>query len=48
MLIVMQMVILYLKYKIQQRENLKTGAWCYYNNNPENRLKFGKIYNCVQ
>ncbi len=26
-------------------ENLKTGAWCYYDNNPENRLKYGKIYN---
>lgn len=26
-------------------ENLRTGAWCYYNNNPENGLKYGKIYN---
>lgn len=26
-------------------ENLKTGAWCYYNNDPENGTKYGKIYN---
>jgi uncharacterized protein (TIGR02145 family) len=24
---------------------LKTGAWCYYNNDPENGKKFGKLYN---
>jgi uncharacterized protein (TIGR02145 family) len=26
-------------------ENLKTGAWCYYNNVHENGKKFGKLYN---
>ena len=26
-------------------EHLKTGAWCYYNNELENGLKYGKIYN---
>ena len=26
-------------------ENLKTGAWCYYNNDSDNGKKFGKIYN---
>ena len=26
-------------------ENLKTGAWCYYDNDPENGGKFGKLYN---
>lgn len=26
-------------------ENLKTGAWCYYNNDPENGKIFGKLYN---
>lgn len=26
-------------------KNLKTGAWCYYNNDPENGLIYGKIYN---
>lgn len=26
-------------------ENLKTGAWCYYNNDPENGKFFGKLYN---
>ncbi len=26
-------------------ENLKTGAWCYYNNNPEDGKRLGKIYN---
>lgn len=25
--------------------NLKTGAWCYYKNNPENGNKYGKLYN---
>jgi uncharacterized protein (TIGR02145 family) len=25
--------------------NLTTGAWCYYENNPENGEKFGKLYN---
>jgi uncharacterized protein (TIGR02145 family) len=25
--------------------NLKTGAWCYYNNNIENGKKFGRLYN---
>ncbi|NCQ18127.1 MAG: hypothetical protein COZ80_01360 [Ignavibacteria bacterium CG_4_8_14_3_um_filter_37_9] len=24
---------------------LKTGAWCYYDNDPENGKKFGKLYN---
>ena len=26
-------------------ESLKTGAWCNYNNNPENGTKHGKLYN---
>jgi uncharacterized protein (TIGR02145 family) len=26
-------------------EQLKTGAWCYYNNDPENGKLFGKLYN---
>ncbi len=26
-------------------DNLKTGAWCYYDNDPINGLKYGKIYN---
>lgn len=25
--------------------NLSIGAWCYNNNNPENGVKFGKLYN---
>lgn len=25
--------------------NLSTGAWCYYDNNPENGRKYGKLYN---
>jgi uncharacterized protein (TIGR02145 family) len=25
--------------------NLKTGAWCYYDNKPENGKKYGKLYN---
>jgi uncharacterized protein (TIGR02145 family) len=25
--------------------NLKTGAWCYFENNIDNNLKFGKLYN---
>jgi uncharacterized protein (TIGR02145 family) len=25
--------------------NLKTGAWCYYNNDPENGKIYGKLYN---
>jgi len=25
--------------------NLKTGAWCYYKNDPNNDAKYGKIYN---
>jgi hypothetical protein len=25
--------------------NLKTGAWCYYNNKPENGKIYGKLYN---
>ncbi len=25
--------------------NLTTGAWCYYNNNPENGKAYGKLYN---
>lgn len=28
-----------------QWKNLKTGAWCYYNNDSENGAKFGKLYN---
>lgn len=26
-------------------ERLKTGAWCYYNNDPSNGKKYGKLYN---
>ena len=26
-------------------ENLKTGAWCYYNNDPANNATYGKLYN---
>lgn len=26
-------------------EKLKTGAWCYYDNNPGNDKKYGKLYN---
>ncbi len=26
-------------------KNLKTGAWCYYNNDPESGAKYGKLYN---
>ena len=26
-------------------EELKTGAWCYYNNDPANGTKYGKLYN---
>ena len=26
-------------------DSLKTGAWCYYNNDPENDRKYGKLYN---
>jgi uncharacterized protein (TIGR02145 family) len=26
-------------------ERLKTGAWCYYNNDPSNGEKYGKLYN---
>ncbi len=26
-------------------KNLKTGAWCYYDNDPENGKKYGKLYN---
>jgi len=25
--------------------SLTTGAWCYYNNDPANRTKYGKLYN---
>ena len=28
-----------------QWKNLKSGAWCYYNNYPENSKKYGKLYN---
>lgn len=28
-----------------QWKNLKTGAWCYYNNNTENGKIYGKLYN---
>jgi hypothetical protein len=27
------------------KENLKTGAWCYYENNPANGATYGKLYN---
>ena len=26
-------------------ESLKSGAWCFYNNDPENGKKYGKLYN---
>jgi len=26
-------------------ESLKSGAWCYYNNDPDNGRKYGKLYN---
>ena len=29
----------------QEWANLKTGAWCYYNNDPENGKIYGKLYN---
>jgi uncharacterized protein (TIGR02145 family) len=29
----------------EQWENLKTGAWCYYDSNQENNKKYGKLYN---
>ena len=29
----------------QKWDNLKTGAWCYYNNDPENGKIYGKLYN---
>jgi uncharacterized protein (TIGR02145 family) len=29
----------------EQWSNLKNGAWCYYNNDPENGKKYGKLYN---
>jgi uncharacterized protein (TIGR02145 family) len=29
----------------QKWANLKTGAWCYYNNDPENGKIYGKLYN---
>ncbi len=29
----------------EEWKNLKTGAWCFYDNNPENDLKYGKLYN---
>ena len=29
----------------KQWSNLTTGAWCYYNNDPENGKKYGKLYN---
>lgn len=28
-----------------QWKNLKTGAWCYYNNNASNNATYGKLYN---
>ena len=28
-----------------QWKNVTTGAWCYYNNDPENGKKYGKLYN---
>lgn len=28
-----------------QWENLTTGAWCYYNNDPSNEAIYGKLYN---
>ncbi|MHB8579040.1 MAG: FISUMP domain-containing protein, partial [Ignavibacteriaceae bacterium] len=29
----------------KQWKNLKTGAWCYFDNDPENGKKYGKLYN---
>jgi len=29
----------------EQWANLTTGAWCYYNNDPVNEAKYGKLYN---
>lgn len=29
----------------EEWKNLKTGAWCYYNNDPENGKIYGKLYN---
>ncbi len=29
----------------EEWSDLKTGAWCYYNNNPKNGNKYGKLYN---
>ncbi|MBM2817244.1 MAG: yiaD [Ignavibacteria bacterium] len=29
----------------KQWENYKTGAWCYYNNDPSNEQIYGKLYN---
>lgn len=29
----------------EEWEKLNTGAWCYYNNDPENGKKYGKLYN---
>jgi uncharacterized protein (TIGR02145 family) len=29
----------------EEWKNLKTGAWCYYDNDPENGKKYGKLYN---
>ena len=31
--------------KPEEWKNLETGAWCYYNNDPENGKSFGKLYN---
>jgi uncharacterized protein (TIGR02145 family) len=30
---------------IEVWKKLKTGAWCYYKNNPENEKTYGKLYN---
>ena len=30
---------------INQWKNLTTGAWCYFDNDPANGAKFGKLYN---
>ena len=29
----------------EEWKNLDRGAWCYYNNDPENGKKYGKLYN---
>jgi len=29
----------------EEWKNLKTGAWCYFENNSENKVKYGKLYN---